>query len=175
MDVADPSDLEAYRFLARHWAASVTVITCRRRAGPFTSARPELDGFTATHFFTVSMAPPLLVVSAAKDSGAWDLLREADVFTVNLLSEKQSAVALAFARTQSERGAIFQDFPWAADAERVPVLDGTLGAFSARLHSHMDAGDHVLVMGAITQLHLGTSAKPVLFQNRAFWKLAPSE
>ena len=49
------TSIETYKTLARTWAATVTVVTTRR--GRHEGAGPELDGFTATAFITVSMTP----------------------------------------------------------------------------------------------------------------------
>src|SRR6202044_261934 len=58
-----PTSIESYKTLARTWAATVTVVTARRASTrePAAEAAPTLDGFTATAFFTVSMAPPIIV------------------------------------------------------------------------------------------------------------------
>jgi flavin reductase (DIM6/NTAB) family NADH-FMN oxidoreductase RutF len=90
--------------LARTWAATVTVVTVRRRPDAITPEAPEVDGFTATAFMILSLEPPLVAIGVGRDSGADDLLEDADFLAVNLLSEGQSELSHAFARHHRDRG-----------------------------------------------------------------------
>ncbi len=162
-------DPEAYRSLARRLAASVTVVTTLRPdpTGPWVP-----DGFTATAFLTVSMAPPIVLVSATNASSAMAMLRGARHFVVNLLSSAQQPLAEAFAAHEETRDRVFEAVSWAPDAAGVPVLAGGLGAFSARVRQQVDAGDHTLVLGDVTAVHLGPDDPPgsavLLYHNRAY-------
>ncbi|HEY1417150.1 MAG TPA: flavin reductase, partial [Myxococcaceae bacterium] len=70
-------DKDAFLTLARTWAATVTVVTVRRRPSAITPEAPEVDGFTATAFMMLSLDPPLLALGVGRDSGADDLLEDA--------------------------------------------------------------------------------------------------
>ena len=63
-------DTEAFLSLARTWAATVTVVTARRRSSAITPEAPEVDGFTATAFMMLSLDPPLLALGVGRDSGS---------------------------------------------------------------------------------------------------------
>lgn len=80
-------DKDAFLSLARTWAATVTVVTARRRPSAVTPEAPEVDGFTATAFMMLSLEPPLLAIGVARDSGADVLIDDADHLAVNLLSK----------------------------------------------------------------------------------------
>ena len=55
MKTFPPTDEEAYKALARNWAATVTVVTAKRPSRLIAPDAPALDGFTATAFLTVSI------------------------------------------------------------------------------------------------------------------------
>lgn len=167
-----PADaVETYRALARTWAATVTVVTVRRAPEHVGGDVPELDGFTATAFLTVSMAPPIIVVSATTAASAFTMLRDAAGFAVNLLSPDQTEIAGAFARSAAERVGLWNSFAWTRSAEGVPLLDGTTGAFSARVRQLVDAGDHTLVLGDVTALHLGAGSDTLVYHNRGYGRV----
>ena len=126
-------DKDAFLVLARTWGATVTVVTARRRPDAITPEAPEVDGFTATAFMMLSLEPPLVAIGVGRDSGADDLLEDADFLAVNLLSEDQSELSHAFARHHRDRGDAWERFPWTEDAQGSPLLAGTTGAFSARI------------------------------------------
>ena len=86
-------DKDAFLTLARTWAATVTVVTARRRSSAITPEAPEVDGFTATAFMMLSIDPPLLALGVGRDSGADDLIEDADHLAVNLLSEDQAELS----------------------------------------------------------------------------------
>jgi len=163
--------VDAYKSLARTWAASVTVVTTRRAAT--SEAAPELDGFTATAFLTISIAPPIIAVSATNASSALTMLRDAAGFAVNLLAPTQADVAAAFAKPQVERAGLWDRLPWTPDADGVPLLEGTVGAFSARVRQLVDAGDHTLVLGDVTAIHLGEGMDTLVYHNRAYGRVVP--
>jgi flavin reductase (DIM6/NTAB) family NADH-FMN oxidoreductase RutF len=169
MESFPPTSIDTYKALARTWAATVTVVTTRRSVGDGTSS--DLDGFTATAFLTVSMAPPIILVSATRNATAFTMLRDAAGFAVNLLSPDQSDLAGAFAKPAAERVGLWERTAWTADADGVPLLAGTTGAFSARVRQLVDAGDHVLVLGDVTALHLGEGADTLVYHNRGYCKI----
>jgi flavin reductase (DIM6/NTAB) family NADH-FMN oxidoreductase RutF len=166
-----PSSTDSFKALARTWAATVTVVTARR-AGPPADGVPELDGFTATAFLTVSMSPPILCVSATTAASAFAMLRDADAFAVNLLAPDQADLAAAFAKPAVERAGLWDRIAWTRDAADVPLLAGTTGAFSARVRQLVDAGDHTLVLGDVTAIHLGEGTDTLVYHNRAYGRVA---
>lgn len=169
------TDTEAFRHLARRWAATVNVVTVLRRDETRGPEAPALDGFTATAFLTVSMEPPIVLVSANNASSAATMLRDADAFAVNLLAAGQQHVAEGFARPHEQRGEVFETLGWVADAAGVPVLTDTVGAFSARVRDRIAAGDHTLVLGDVTAIHLGSFEVPLVYFNRGYAAPAPRE
>ncbi|HXX31863.1 MAG TPA: flavin reductase family protein [Myxococcaceae bacterium] len=173
MQTFPPGDVEAFRHLARAWAATVTVVTARRRPGAGGPGVPEVDGFTATAFLTLSLRPPLVAVAVERGAGADSLLTEADHFAVNLLSEAQSEHSLAFARHWEHRTDTWERFPATPDAAGVPLLHGTAGAFSARVRDRIDAGDHLLVIGEVTAVHHGETQRTLVYQHRGYARVGP--
>jgi flavin reductase (DIM6/NTAB) family NADH-FMN oxidoreductase RutF len=166
-----PADhADTYKALARTWAATVTVVTTRREAAAEPGA-PDLDGFTATAFITVSVAPPIIAIAATRNASPFRILRDARGFAVNLLSPDQAELAAAFAKPADERALLWEQTPWTPDQDGVPLLGGTTGAFSARVRQLVDAGDHVLVLGDVIALHLGTGHDTLVYHNRAYGRV----
>ena len=166
------SSSDTYKALGRTWAATVTVVTARRRPEHVTPQAPEVDGFTATAFLTVSIAPPIILVSATSASSAFAMLRDCSSFAVSLLSADQSDLAGAFAKPAVERAGLWDRIAWQPDEAGVPLLSGATGAFSARVRQLVDAGDHTLVLGDVTALHLGEGTDTLVYQNRGYGRVA---
>lgn len=161
-----PSESAAFKALARRWAATVTVVTGRRRDGV---AGPALDGFTATAFLTVSIDPPIVLVSATKASSAGSLARDCDAFTINLLSDAQRSLAERFAMPLEARGDAFAETEHALDPHGAALIAGSIGAFSGTVRSLVDAGDHVLLLADVSQIRVARDERsPLLYLDRAF-------
>jgi flavin reductase (DIM6/NTAB) family NADH-FMN oxidoreductase RutF len=89
---------------------------------------------------------------------------------VSILASDQQPIADAFAKPASERIGNWQQFAWHADSAGSPILEGALGAFSARIRERIPAGDHMIVLGDVTEIHHGESGEPLLYFNRAYGK-----
>lgn len=163
-----PDDAAAFRELARTWAASVTVVTTLRQGDPTAH-----DGFTATAFLTVSIDPPVVLVSAGNATRAAERLAMSSAFAVNLLSSTQREVADAFARPHELRADVFSAHPWDVDASGVALLRGTLGAFAATVRELVVAGDHTVVLGDVTAIYRTGRTDPLVYHNRAYGTFAP--
>ncbi|MEP7122747.1 MAG: flavin reductase family protein [Byssovorax sp.] len=163
--------IDQYKALARTWAATVTVVTVHRTDEAVAAGGARLDGFTATAFFTVSMAPPIIAVSATSASTALAMLRDARGFAVNLLAPHQHETAGAFARPAIERVGLWERLEWTADLAGAPLLHGITGAFSATIRQLVDAGDHTLVLGDVSAIHLGEGHDTLVYHNRGYGRV----
>lgn len=161
------ADADAYRALARRWAATVNVVTVCRDQRP--------DGFTATAVLMVSIDPPIVLVSATKGSSPGEMLSEVERFAVNLLGESQREVAEWFATPHEQREGAWSGFGEGLSAGDPPLIPDTLGAFSASVRERIDAGDHLLVLGDVTAIHLGADAPPLLYANREYARVSGGE
>jgi flavin reductase (DIM6/NTAB) family NADH-FMN oxidoreductase RutF len=147
-------DMRALRSCFGHFATGVTVVTY---AGEDGVGR----GATVNSFTSVSMEPPLLLVSLARAARSCGALPDKP-FTVNVLAEDQLDLALHFAgRTRPGF-----EVPW-ADAADVPRLRNVLAWFECRPWKHYDGGDHVLFVGEVVHYD-SRRAKPLMFYTGDF-------
>jgi flavin reductase (DIM6/NTAB) family NADH-FMN oxidoreductase RutF len=163
------SDADAYRRLARRWVGSVTVITTQHAV---TEGGSAFDGVTATAFLTISINPPIVLVSIDRKTRAASAVTAAGGFVINLLAQNQEDLSRRFSRPQSERALI----PWdrisaQRDARGMPVLNGTIGAYSVDVREVVEAGDHAVVLGDVKQIWLGPEDKPLLYGDRTYARL----
>ena len=163
-----PTDADAYKAVARTWAATVTVVTARRPDDKVTVGDVALDGFTATAFLTVSIEPPIVLVSVTRHSKGLAMLRDCQGFAVSLLAPHHAELAAAFARPQAERAGLWEQIDWLPDDAGVPILTGSTGAFSARPREFVEAGDHVLVLGDVTAIHRFEGSETLVYHDRAY-------
>lgn len=98
-------------------------------------------GITVNSFTSVSMEPPLVLVSVACRARSHDALA-GQPFCVNVLGAEQEDIARQFAGTGSGTAV------WVEDAA-VPRLAGMLAHLECRPWRNYNGGDHTLFLGEV--------------------------
>lgn len=117
----------------------VTVVTTMDRDG-------HPLGFTANSFSSVSLDPPMLLVSIARSSLNYDAFATAKGFAINILSESQKDVSNTFARPVEDR---FETVYWRRGPVGAPLLAGVSAWFDCHVHQVVEAGDHAILIGRV--------------------------
>jgi len=121
-------------------------------------------GVTVNSFTSVSMDPPLILVSLARTAKAAGHLSEVP-FTINVLKASQLDIAMQFAGRPREGLRV----TWqASDGDLAPVLDGALATFRCRPWQAYDGGDHVLQLGQVAEADVSSEEEPLLFDRGRF-------
>ncbi|MFE7316147.1 flavin reductase family protein [Streptomyces sp. NPDC057555] len=139
---------DEFRAALSRLAAGVVLITAHDpEAGP----RGEDVGMTATAFLSVSLDPPLVMVSVRNDSRMDDLLAQQPLWAVSVLSSHQRHVASRFAmKGRISDRLLFQDIPSErGEASGAPLIGGALAMLECRTEQRVVAGDHTLVIGRV--------------------------
>ena len=100
-------------------------------------------GITVNSFTSVSVEPPLVLVSVARSARAHDALR-GRAFCVNVLAAEQEALARQFAGCGG-------DVVW-LEGPSAPRLAGVLAYLECRPWREYDGGDHTLFVGEVIDL-----------------------
>lgn len=115
------------------FATGVAVVTFEASTGR--------HGITVNSFTSVSMQPPLVLVSIDRNSHSHDELAGTN-FTVNVLGAEQEAIAMYFADQGDQE-------PVWVDGDIAPRLAGTLSWFACTPWAAYDGGDHTLYVGEV--------------------------
>jgi flavin reductase (DIM6/NTAB) family NADH-FMN oxidoreductase RutF len=147
-----------------HFATGVTVVTALDAAN-----RPV--GSTANAVTSVSLRPPLILVSLRHESETLAALLRANHFAVNVLHEGQESLAAGFARRDARAGRVVR---WSRRNGGAPVIEGALATLECGVHDLADGGDHRLVVGRVAAVeHPDDHVPPLLFYRGSYSRLAP--
>ena len=135
-----------------HFATGVTIITTLTKAG-------QIQGLTANAFTSVSLEPPLLLISVDKKAESYPAFEESRVFTVNILADDQEALSRRFAVSGGNK---FEGIAYRIGANGAPILDGALAYIECTLYAAYDGGDHSIYLGEVQQAEI-TEGKPLVF------------
>ena len=148
----------AFRRTLGMFATGVTIIT--------TQAGDQVHGMTANAFMSVSLRPPLVLISVDKRAKMNALLREGVRFGVNVLADDQRELSDHFAGRPGD-GAPEARF---TVIHETPLVDGALAHLVARAERSYWGGDHSLFLGHVEYARYG-SGTPLLFHGGQYEQL----
>ena len=157
-DVQGDDPATALRQTLGMFATGVTVIT--------TLKGEQIHGMTANAFMSVSLEPPLVLISVDRRTKMCGLLHEGSRYGVSVLCETQSALSDRFAGRQGE------DLPMPRfDVLReTPLVEGALAHFVATVSKSYWGGDHSLFLGRVEYARHHDGA-PLLFHGGRYERL----
>ncbi|WP_407077391.1 flavin reductase family protein [Streptomyces sp. SCSIO 30461] len=147
---------DEFRAALSRLAAGVVLVTAHEPPLSEDGPRGEDAGMTATSFTSVSLDPPLVLVSLRSGSRMDDLLTEQPLWGVSLLAEQQRHIAGRFAmKGRISDRLLFEDIPWTrGEVCGAPLVGGALAALECRTEQRVEAGDHTLVIGRVLKATL---------------------
>lgn len=119
--------------------SGVTVVTTQDPQGKYV-------GFTASSFLSVSLNPPLILVSLSKSLSTYDVFSSSDYFAVNILAHDQQHLATTFATKSLDR---FEGLRTTLSNTGNPVFPCVSAWIDCKVVERIDAGDHTLYLGSI--------------------------
>jgi flavin reductase (DIM6/NTAB) family NADH-FMN oxidoreductase RutF len=134
-----------YRSVLAELPKGVTIVATQGDDGP--------AGATASAVSSLSLDPPLVLVSLARHSRTLHHLLRHGRFSINVLRDRHRQLAESFAGRQPHQDR-FATVPYHIDHD-TPVLDDALAWVTCGVHATYPGGDHVIVVGAVTWMHRG--------------------
>jgi flavin reductase (DIM6/NTAB) family NADH-FMN oxidoreductase RutF len=142
------------------FVTGVTVVSAR------VPATGEVRGMTANGFMSVSLDPPLVLVSIRRGAHLHSIVEQAGNYGVSLLGERMEREARRFAGMSV---AAHEPDPVFDQHAGAPVLRDALGWVVAAVVEAHRAGDHTLFIGEILELESGhPSQRPLGFYRSSF-------
>jgi flavin reductase (DIM6/NTAB) family NADH-FMN oxidoreductase RutF len=142
-------DPREFRNCLGHFATGVTIIT--------TEVDGQVHGMTANGFMSVSLNPPLVVISVGHKARLNSLLPQSRRYGVSILGEEAEHFSRHFAGRPVEGLSI----PFVTK-KGMPVLKGAVACLVARVVDIHPAGDHTFYIGQVEYLETN-KGRPLLF------------
>ncbi|MEW6569472.1 MAG: flavin reductase family protein [Chloroflexota bacterium] len=146
------------------WATGVTLVTSHDQGKP--------HGMTVSSFTSISLSPPLILVSLEKSSQTHRLISQSGVFAVSILHESQADLADRFAGRIPDHADRFEDVPYTTAETGSPIPDSCLAYLDCRLVASHPAGTHTLFIGEVASAAVRQESRPLLYFRRGYRHLA---
>ena len=144
------------------FATGVTVVTTRYG--------DQISGMTANAVMSLSLDPPLIVVSVDCKSNMHGHLTEGQCYAINVLKQGQEDLSRRFAKPGPKD---FSDLQLTVAETGAPVFVDALAYVDCRVVEVARAGDHDMFIGepVAGQTHDG---QPLIFYSGQYAQLAPT-
>jgi flavin reductase (DIM6/NTAB) family NADH-FMN oxidoreductase RutF len=159
-------DAELMRRALRRFASGVTVVTAEHDGEQF--------GITVTAFASISLAPPIVMVSINNESPLGEAILASEHFAVHILGDAQQPLAERFARPvpMVEK---YSDVPWIYALSGAPIISDTLASLDCVLGQTIAIGSHTVMFGRVVDARSSEDATgPLLYYNRNYHRIDPS-
>jgi len=149
-------DGKEFRNVMGRFATGVTILTTRGADGtPY--------GLTANAIASISLDPPLVMISIDKRAESFPHFLASKAFVVNVLAAGQEALSNAFAKSGGDK---FAGLTYETNDDGVPVLPGTLATIECRVFASHEAGDHVIHLGEVDRTRVADVPPLLYFQGK---------
>lgn len=143
------------------FASGVTVVTTLHGRTPI--------GVTASSFTSLSLDPPLVLVSLNKRLFTHNVIAESGVFAVNVLAAHQLELGMRFAGMRPEITDRFAGLQTVTAVTGSPLLPDSLAWVDCAVWAMYDGGDHTIFVGEVRDLSVSDLDMPLLYHNR-LWR-----
>lgn len=160
-------DAEQLKQTMRRWVSGVTVVTSIHGS--------ERAGVTASSFTSISVAPPLILLSLQEFTPTLKLIEKSNLFAVSILTNKQANLSVQFAgfATLPEGADKFYGVELMTAQTGAPIIAHAAGWLDCKLASIYEAGVSRIVVGEVVAAGQETSDAPLVYVNRTYYNLLP--
>lgn len=156
-------DPDTFRSVLGRFASGVTIVTARDADGGD-------HGMTVSAFCSLSLDPPLVLLSIDHTASMHDLLLTHPTIGVSILSSDQETYSRRFAADEDDR---FDGIAFQRGENGVVLLDDALAHMECRLLEHHTGGDHTIFFAEIERAtpH-AADGRPLLYYRGGYAQLS---
>ncbi|MFI5000293.1 MAG: flavin reductase family protein [Reyranellales bacterium] len=101
-----------------------------------------------------AFAPPLVVVGVKADSGAYQTVKSARNFALNMLGKEHKSLAFTFFKPADVSDGKISGQAFRKGTTGAPIFLDAPGAIECRVTTIVEQGDHHIVVGEVVEAHL---------------------
>ena len=149
----------ALKEVMRIFPQGVTVVTWRETDGP--------RGLTVSAFTSISLDPPLVLVSISKKSSVHDAFVRTKHFAINFLADDQRNLSDRFAK-RLEVWERFQGVGFVDGVTSSPVIQGARAVVECVAWRVYDGGDHSMMVGEVVRAQKLNDKTPLVYYGQQY-------
>lgn len=161
-DATSFPDGQALRRALGRFATGVAIVTA-------VTAEGERVGATINSFASVSLDPPLVLISLSRRLRSFSTFAAAEAISITLLRQEQQNLSARFAEAGADKwGALEIEH----SSHGVPCPAGGLARFDCVPHGRHDGGDHEIFVLRVTGFQAASEGSALVFYGGAYGAVA---
>ena len=161
-----PVDPGRFRAVMARWPTGVTIVTAQENGRD--------TGLTVNAFLSVSLTPPLVLVSLTHDADATPVIRRTRSFAISILAHDQREISERFAKVVAPAEK-FAHLPVRRGRDGLALIDGALATLECTVVHEFDLADHHLYIGEVVQADVHRDDAPLLFYRSRYAEMTGPE
>ncbi len=153
-------DHNLFRRACAQFATGIAVASTLDRDG-------SPHGMTVNSFTSVSLDPPLVLISVDLTSNLLPLFEQSGHYGLSFLGQEQQEVSARFALRGQNR---FDGTRWMVGTAGLPLIPDALAHLGCRITQTINAGDHTLLIAEVISADI-QSGKPLLYFESGYRRL----
>ena len=146
-------DTRDFRNALGNFTTGICVVTATQKgAGPI--------GMTVNSFASVSLEPALVLWSIQNDSECLSVFENTDRYAINILANDQVALSNFYAQ-KNDHLLVPEHFRVGKSGS--PIIRGAVTSFECTTWARYPGGDHIILVGEVTEMDVNPNKKPLLF------------
>jgi flavin reductase (DIM6/NTAB) family NADH-FMN oxidoreductase RutF len=147
----------------RAWTSGVTVVTAAYEG--------ERHGMTVSSFTSISLDPPLIVISLQTVSRTHDMVVNARAFGVTILAAGQQELSERFANRQASMGERLDGLETETLVTGAPFIKGGLAYLDCQVTQSIPSGMNTLFIAEVVAVRGDDHDAPLVYHDRTYHRL----
>ena len=154
---------DALRTAMRAWTSGVTIVTAVHEG--------EQHGMTVSSFTSISLDPPLIIISLQTASRTHDVVVKSGAFGVTILAVGQQELSERFANRKSSMGERLEGLETETLVTGAPLIKGGLAYLDCRVTQSIPSGMNTLFLAEVVAVRGDDHDAPLVYHDRTYHRL----
>ncbi len=151
------------RSAMRAWTSGVTIVTAAHGG--------EWHGMTVSSFTSISLDPPMVIISLQTASRTHDVVAKAGAFGVTILAASQQELSERFANRNIAMGERLGSPDMETMVTGAPLIKGGLAFLDCRVQQSIPCGMNTLFIAEVVAVRGDDHDAPLVYHDRAYHRL----
>jgi flavin reductase (DIM6/NTAB) family NADH-FMN oxidoreductase RutF len=154
---------EDLREAMRQWTSGVSIVCSH--------FMDQIHGMTVNSFTSVSLNPPVIIVTLANNTRTCHIVNESGLFSVSILKDTQKFHADKFSGKVNEEGGRFNGIETITLPGGATAIQGALAVLECKVREKITLDESTLYLSDVTYTSVDTTGRPLVYHNREYHTL----